>query len=69
MSTGKTNSYSDIGIDGSYQFMGDGDNIYTLNARYTNETSIWPRRDFWVPPRSGETLDDLGSMRPITGRT
>ena len=36
-STGKTDSYSDIGLDGSYQFMGTGDNIYGLNARYTHE--------------------------------
>jgi len=36
-STGKTDSYSDIGIDGSYQFMGDSDNIYTANLRYTHE--------------------------------
>jgi len=37
-STGKTDSYSDLGIDGSYQFIGDGDNIYTVNLRYTHET-------------------------------
>jgi hypothetical protein len=32
-----TDDYSDIGLDGSYQFMGSGDNIYTANARYTFE--------------------------------
>ncbi|MDE2113178.1 MAG: cytochrome C, partial [Alphaproteobacteria bacterium] len=37
MSTGKTDAYSDYGIDGSYQFLGDSNNIYTLNARYTHE--------------------------------
>jgi hypothetical protein len=35
---GKTDTYSDVGIDGSYQFMGDGHNIYTVNARYTHES-------------------------------
>ncbi|MDE2135688.1 MAG: cytochrome C [Alphaproteobacteria bacterium] len=34
---GKTDNYSDIGVDASYQFMGDGNNIYTVNARYTHE--------------------------------
>jgi len=36
-STGKSDNYSDFGIDGSYQFMGDGSNIYGVNARYTHE--------------------------------
>ncbi len=36
-STGMVDSYSDLGVDGSYQFMGDGTNIYTVNFRYTNE--------------------------------
>lgn len=39
-STGTSDHYADYGFDGSYQFMGDGsgDNIYTLNLRYTHET-------------------------------
>ena len=37
VSTGKTNDYRDIGIDASYQFTGDGSNIYQVNARYINE--------------------------------
>jgi hypothetical protein len=36
-STGKTDSYTDLGLDASYQFMGTGENIYSVNARYTNE--------------------------------
>jgi hypothetical protein len=36
-STGKTDSYADFGIDGAYQFIGDGDNIYAVNLRYTHE--------------------------------
>ena len=35
--TGRTNDYRDLGIDASYQFTGDGTNIYQLNAVYTNE--------------------------------
>jgi hypothetical protein len=36
-STGRTDSYSDFGIDGHYQFVGNGDDIYTFNGRYTHE--------------------------------
>jgi hypothetical protein len=36
-SSGTSDLYSDVGVDGSYQFMGDTANIYTLNARYTYE--------------------------------
>jgi hypothetical protein len=35
--TGRTNDYRDLGIDASYQFTGDGSNIYQVNAIYTNE--------------------------------
>lgn len=36
--TGTTDSYRDIGIDGTYQFLGDGNNIWSVNARYTHES-------------------------------
>lgn len=36
-STGTSDHYEDIGIDASYQFMGDGSDIYQVNARYTHE--------------------------------
>ena len=32
-----SDSYSDFGLDGSYQFMGDGNSIYGVNVRYTHE--------------------------------
>ena len=35
--TGRTNDYRDLGIDASYQFTGDGANIYQVNAIFTNE--------------------------------
>lgn len=40
-SAGATDSYSDFGVDGSYQFLGDASSgtsdVYTLNFRYTHE--------------------------------
>lgn len=36
-STGTTDTLSDVGVDGSYQFTGDGSDIYTVDARYTHE--------------------------------
>lgn len=36
-SAGTTDHYTDLGIDGSYQFMGSGENIATANVRYTYE--------------------------------
>lgn len=35
--TGKTDTYTDVGLDASYQYIGGGDDIYTVNARYTHE--------------------------------
>ena len=32
-----TDNYQDLGVDGSYQYTGDGSNIYQVNARYTHE--------------------------------
>ena len=36
-STGTSDRFSDIGIDGSYQYTGDMSGIWGVNARYTNE--------------------------------
>ncbi|MGN6517582.1 MAG: cytochrome C [Rhizomicrobium sp.] len=36
-STGTTDRYQDIGLDASYQYVGDSSNIYQVNARYTHE--------------------------------
>ncbi len=35
--TGTSDTLSDIGIDGSYQYMGDGSSIFTIDSRYTHE--------------------------------
>ena len=36
-SAGTSDHYTDLGIDAAYQFMGTGENIYQVNASYTNE--------------------------------
>ena len=37
-STGKTDDYTDFGLDASYQYTGSPENIVTLNGRYVHET-------------------------------
>jgi hypothetical protein len=37
-STGRTDRFSDVGVDASYQYTGTGENIFTLNARYIHES-------------------------------
>jgi len=59
-STGKTDSYSDYGIDASYEFMGDETNVYTLNARYTHEEQdLHATYLLGGAARSSDTLDDF----------
>ena len=36
-SAGTTDNYQDVGIDASYQFMGDSTGIYQIDSRYTHE--------------------------------
>ncbi len=36
-STGKSDHYTDVGIDASYQFLGSGENIFQVNGIYTHE--------------------------------
>ena len=37
MSTGFTDHYADIGLDASYQYFAKNKDVYTINARYTDE--------------------------------
>lgn len=37
-SAGTSDLYADLGVDASYQFTGDGTDVYTVNARYTRES-------------------------------
>jgi len=36
---GPTDQYTDLGIDGSYQFLGDRKDIFTFNGSYTHEST------------------------------
>lgn len=59
-STGRTDSYSDFGVDASYQFMGDETNVYTLNARYTHEEQdLNATHLLGGAARTSDTLDDF----------
>ena len=59
-STGTSDSYSDLGIDGSYQFMGDGSGIYTINARYTYERQHLAASELLgAVANTNDTLNDL----------
>ncbi|GAA0582137.1 cytochrome C [Rhizomicrobium electricum] len=58
--TGKTDSYADFGLDASYQYIGDGDNIYALNARYTHEAQdLTATALLGGAEKSNNTLDDI----------
>jgi hypothetical protein len=59
ISTGKTNDYQDIGIDASYQFTGDGANIYQVNAVYTNEHQSLNVSSLLHQSNPSDTLDDF----------
>jgi hypothetical protein len=63
-STGKTDSYSDFGFDGSYQLLGDvssgTSDIYTVNFRYTHEEqNLDATHLLGGSLRSGNSLDDF----------
>ena len=36
-SNGETNNYTDIGIDGNYQYLGNRSNVYTIDTSYIHE--------------------------------
>jgi hypothetical protein len=37
MSTGSTDHYTDLGVDASYQYFAKSKDVFTVNARYTDE--------------------------------
>jgi hypothetical protein len=57
--TGRSNDYRDLGIDGSYQFTGDGANIYQVNAIYTNEHQSLNASSLVHASNPSDTLDDF----------
>ena len=58
--TGRTNDYRDLGIDASYQFTGDGSNIYQVNAIYTNENQTF---NATFPLRASNLTDSFNDFR------
>jgi hypothetical protein len=59
-SAGKSDSYSDIGLDASYQFMGDETNVFTINTRYTHEEQdLNATQLLGGAARHSDTLDDF----------
>jgi len=58
-STGKSDHYTDVGIDGSYQFTGTGANIYQINALYTHESESLDSSHLLGASQRSDTLDDL----------
>ncbi len=59
ISTGRTNDYRDLGIDASYQFTGDGANIYQINAIYTNEHQSLNASSLVGASNPSDTLNDF----------
>lgn len=59
-SAGTADTYSDIGIDGSYQFLGDTENIATVNFRYTHENQgLGASQVLELTTNRKNTLDDF----------
>jgi hypothetical protein len=57
--TSSTNDYRDLGMDASYQFTGDGANIYQVNAIYTNEHQSLNASSLLHASNPSDTLDDF----------
>lgn len=59
-STGRTDDYSDFGVDASYQFLGDETGVFTMNARYTHEEQdLNATHLLGGSARPSDTLDDF----------
>jgi hypothetical protein len=59
ISTGMTNDYRDLGIDASYQFTGDGSDIYQINAIYTNENQSFDASSFVHRSNPNDSFNDF----------
>ena len=59
-STGTSDLHSDLGLDASYQFLGDGTNITTVNLRYTHEhQSLAASQLLGLSANRSNTLEDF----------
>ena len=55
-----TDRARDLGIDASYQYLGSGENIATLNARYTHEDqTLAASKVLGIAANRSDTLDEL----------
>jgi len=58
---GATDDYRDIGVDGSYQFLGDRTNIFTVNADYIHEhQNLYAS---WLASTAGQASHTLNSFQ------
>ena len=59
-SAGKTDGYSDIALDASYQYLGGGDNTFIVNALYTHEDQkLRASQLLGNSAKTSDTLNDL----------
>ena len=59
-STGITDSYSDIGLDASYQLFRKNKDVITVNGRYTHEAqSLFASRQLGLAQNGDDSLDDV----------
>jgi hypothetical protein len=58
--TGLTDHYTDLGLDGSFQLFATGDDVFTVNARYTHEHGILAASQaLGNANQARQTLEDL----------
>jgi hypothetical protein len=59
-STGRTDDYSDVGVDASYEYLGSNENIATINLRYTHEDqNLNASKILGAATNSSDTLNEF----------
>jgi hypothetical protein len=58
-STGKSDHFTDLGVDASYQFMGTGEHIFQINAIYTHEAQSLDASALLDAALQSNSLNDL----------
>jgi hypothetical protein len=57
---GLTDDYADFGVDASYEYLGDNENIFTANARFTHEDQSLHASNFLgAAANMDDTLDEF----------
>jgi len=54
--SGLADNYSDLGVDASYQFLGNREHIFTLNTSYIKE---WQKLNFSVPDEAKNSINQF----------